>query len=90
MKPKYKHTCNKCVFMGAIEIEGRHEDVYCCDETVLMRRSDEDSDYFSWNYPFLLRANPELTVHDDKTNLTFVEVRFVLAKYFFEKKMAGG
>lgn len=47
MEPMYKHDCDNCVFHGTIS----DKDVYTCgndgDKTIVVRYSDEGSDYSS-------------------------------------------
>ena len=45
--PTHEHDCTECVFLGAVDRNGRHGDVYACPQgpgTVLVRWSSEPSD----------------------------------------------
>jgi len=65
MKPKFKHDCDRCVFLGgftrsASSIKGNPQrvDLYYCPDavggTVLSRESDEPSNYTSVHLRFLI------------------------------------
>ena len=43
MKPRYKHDCDECTFLGPY----RGFDLYVCDWTVIARFGDDDPDYKS-------------------------------------------
>lgn len=54
MKPKYKHDCNSCVFLGGyVSYYGEYKktDLYFCppSNVIVERFSDEGSDYRSHN-----------------------------------------
>ena len=67
-KPMYKHDCDKCIFLGNLEVDEDNPwvtqgtkvvDLYVCVEqiipTFVARCSDEPSDYISgWSYQYLL------------------------------------
>ena len=50
MKPKWKHDCDKCRFLGGMFMPHGLMDWYLCgttDRTILARYSDEGPDYWS-------------------------------------------
>lgn len=53
MKPKYKHDCDRCVFLGTYDDDGIPKDLYYCAEggfnqdTVVSRFSSDGPDYLS-------------------------------------------
>lgn len=69
-EPQYKHDCDQCRFLGRHTFEARygevvepvHVDLYVCREqdldyaTFLARRSDEGSDYTSYDKGTLERS----------------------------------
>lgn len=55
-KPRFKHDCDRCIFLGQLKERGEQDstaDVYWCPSfpfaTTLARRSCKDSDYASWD-----------------------------------------
>lgn len=42
-KPQHQHDCGMCRFIGTID----KFDLYICKDTILLRRSDEPSEYWS-------------------------------------------
>lgn len=55
-KPKYKHDCTNCVFLGPYAENNQHYDLYVCPNdgdkisTVIARYSDDGPEYFSGLY----------------------------------------
>lgn len=52
MKPKFKHDCKHCTFLGGHEEKDEYADLYFCDQlhklpTVIARFSSEGADYTS-------------------------------------------
>ena len=43
LRPFFKHNCARCKFLG--HLDGR--DAYICQSSVILRASDEESDYTS-------------------------------------------
>ena len=86
MKPKYKHDCESCSFMGNIIFENREEDVWAHCDSVIFRRSSKPDDYWSMNMTYI----DDFKAHDAKKNKTFIDVRLILAKHFFEKARKEG
>jgi hypothetical protein len=51
-EPLFRHTCSACKFLGTAERDGRHFDLYFCDQghlipTVIARGSNQPHDYTS-------------------------------------------
>ena len=86
MKPKYKHDCESCSFMGNIIFENREEDVWAHCDSVIFRRSSKPDDYWSMN----MTCIDDFEAHDAKKNKTFIDARLILARYFFEKARKEG
>lgn len=51
MKPKYKHDCGKCVFLGNWSNNDMEHDLYYCSQgghsTVVSRHGDDGEEYTS-------------------------------------------
>ena len=47
MKPKWKHDCTACTYIGSMHMHNHTADWYVCSGSVIARRSDEGSDYWS-------------------------------------------
>ena len=46
--PIFKHDCNKCKFITTDKVDRRLSDVYACGDSLIVRNSDEPSDYGSY------------------------------------------
>jgi len=51
MKTKYKHDCQKCIFLGQYEFKGEIYDLYFCEQdglpTVIARYGNDGPEYIS-------------------------------------------
>lgn len=47
MKPKWKHDCDQCTYLGSMHMHNHTSDWYVCSRTVLARRGDDGPDYWS-------------------------------------------
>jgi len=46
--PIFKHDCNKCEFVRTDTYDKKLSDFYLCDNSMIIRHSDEPSDYGSF------------------------------------------
>ena len=52
-RKRFQHDCEKCYYLGSIELDGRHYDYYRCDKqpagrTYIARYGSEGYEYASW------------------------------------------
>ena len=85
MKPKYKHDCDGCIWLGSITYPGplttgeaplRNADLYFCKEaeafmggTVIARHSSEGSNYSSFPVDLIVRDFINKKSHEYSTSL---------------------
>ena len=57
----HKHDCARCIFMGQATVDGKQLDYYHCrkEDSLIIRHSDEGSDYRSMGYSLVERFKPE-------------------------------
>ena len=84
MKPKWKHDCTACTFIGAMFMHNKTADWYVCGDTVLARMSDDGPDY--WSMPTdMVEDDRYLTAQDSDGTVAYsyhrVLARFMLAKH---------
>lgn len=57
-KPIFKHNCDKCAFVRTDTYDKKLSDFYLCGKTLIIRHSDDISDYGS----FRIEAESQLKV----------------------------
>ena len=83
MKPKWKHDCTACTFIGAMFMYNKTADWYVCNDTVLARMSDEGSDY--WSMPISVATDDQsLTAQDEDGTVAYTDHR-VLARFMLTR-----
>jgi hypothetical protein len=61
MKPKFKHDCSGCKYLGTAKYDGKIADWYVCNEgldlgaSIIMRYSDDGPDYTSYPFEIFVR-----------------------------------
>lgn len=64
MKPKFKHDCENCTFLGHFY----DHDVYKCGSSLVARYSDEPSEYASWPKSVFVDTLATASWADDKAS----------------------
>jgi hypothetical protein len=89
MKPKHKHYCDQCTYLGSMFMHNKVADWYVCNDTVLARMSDEGSDY--WSMPISVATDDRyLTAQDSNRTVAYTDhrvlARFMLGKHRIEQE----
>ena len=83
MKPKWKHDCTACTFIGAMFMSKTTADWYVCGDTVLARMSDEGSDY--WAMPISVATDDQSLIAQDSDGTVAYTDHRVLARFMLSK-----
>ena len=82
MKPQWKHDCTACTYIGSMHMHNHTEDWYVCSGSVIARKGDEGSDY--WSMPKdMVTDDRYLTANWDGT-VGYYHMR-VLAQFMLNK-----
>jgi len=83
MKPKWKHDCTACTFIGAMFMHNKTADWYVCNDTVIARMSDDGPDY--WSMPTSMVTDDRyLTAQDEGGTVAYTDHR-VLARFMLTR-----
>ena len=91
MKPKWKHTCAKCEYLGSMFIGSEFADWYLCnglDPSVIARFSDEGSHYWS-SMPSIVENDRFLTARNSADEHGFAHMN-ILARFMLAQRNKEG
>jgi len=87
MKPKWKHTCKKCEYLGSMFLHNKFADWYLCnglDPSVVARFSDDGADYWS-SSPSMVEQDRFLTSRNASDEHGFSEMQ-ILARFMLTQR----